>query len=397
MSELKVLQTLVAEHLGVDSGEKLWRIENSPLEGRGVFANRDIQVGEVIFKDSPLVSGPRAGTSAKLHCVICMKVRNLKPCSKGCGLPICSPECAQNLNHIKECEFITSHDGNFNEISVELFRALTPIRAIFFDEKQKELLLNLCKHVHQKHGFEVELLKLKINLTEAEERLLRETCYVLDANAFEIMVDSKDGFDEFSLRGLYPIGALLNHSCVPNTTHLFDNNQRMIIKSTVFIPKDAEILTSYTTLLWATAARRHHLWTTKHFYCTCERCKDPKECNTFLSALKCTNPIVCDGILSPLDAMDRNSKWLCDLCGIKVNRSAIGMVQSALGSMLMTINMANPNDLIDLLKNRVHKVVPMTNQIVAELKCRVVWLLGRSDGSLWNGNVVYTFLNILNI
>lgn len=388
MSDLQELEKLVENHLNIDENSKQnlsWRIDNSPLEGRGVFATRDIQVGEIIFKNSPLIVGPRAGVSAKLHCVICLKISNLMPCTKGCGLPVCSFECEQNLNHFKECEFIKNHNGNMSEISIELFRSLTPLRALLMEASQQKLLLSLASHCDPKHGFEVELLKSKINLSESEEDLLRKICYVLDANAFETMVESKEGFEDFSLRGLYAVGALLNHSCVPNTTHLFDDNQRMIVKSCLFIPKGAEILTTYTTLLWATAARRHHLWTTKHFYCRCTRCQDPKEFNSCLSGLKCTLPSSCNGILYPLDAMDIRSKWKCDLCGFLLPRSSIGMIQSLLGSLLLTVDMRNPLEVVKLLKERIHKVVAPKNHIAVELKCRVVWTLGRTEGNLWNG------------
>lgn len=385
MCDLEVLKNLVDEHLDSDKEERCWEIKISPLEGRGIFATRNIQVGEVILKDVPLITGPRAGISSKLHCIICMKLSNLRACSKGCGLPLCSSECEQNLNHLKECEFIVNRGGNFSEICLELFRSLTPIRALLLEERQQQLLYSLAQHVHSKHGFEVVLIKSKINISEEEENALKKICYVFDANAFETVVGVAESADDFSLRGLFPISALLNHSCVPNVTHLFDKNQRMLFKSTVFIPKDAELLTSYTSLLWATAARRHHLYTTKHFYCQCQRCKDPKEFESCLSGLKCTNPNICEGVLFPVDPMDMNSKWMCDLCGLKISRRGISIIQSTLGSMLSSINTANPNELVVLLKERIHHVVPVNNHIVAELKSRVVWMFGRIKTNGWDG------------
>lgn len=401
MCDIEVLEKLVEDHVGTEIKEKCWKIEKSILEGRGIFTTRDIKPGEVVFIDSPIISGPRAGIATKPHCVICMELSDLKPCSKGCGLPVCSEECEDNLNHLKECDFIQKHGGNFKEISLELFRSLSPMRALFLDEKQQKLLLCLANHVHEKHGFEIGLIKSKISLNEEEEQFLRKICYVFDANAFEVVVDAKDNLEDFSIRGLYPVSALLNHSCVPNTTHLFDKNQRMIVKTTAFIPKGSEILTSYTSLFWATAARRHHLWTTKHFYCNCQRCKDPKEFGSCLGGLKCVNPTICEGVMFPIDPLDHNTKWVCDLCEFKVTRKTISIIQSALGSMLSTTNMVNPNEIIKLLKERIHRVVPLSNQIVAELKCRVVWLLGRKSNSLLNGkknihrNLMLCYINFL--
>lgn len=125
------------------------------------------------------------------------------------------------------------------------------------------------------------------------------------------------------------------------------------------------------------------MWTTKHFLCLCRRCKDPTEFNSGLSGLKCTNPI-CDGILFSMDTMNQNSKWACNKCEQKINRKGIAVMQSALGSMLCSTELANVHHLITLLRERIHNVVPVSNHICIELKMRVAWLLGR-DSALWNG------------
>jgi SET domain-containing protein len=79
-----------------------------------------------------------------------------------------------------------------------------------------------------------------------------------------------------SLRGLYPLAAMMNHACTPNTRHGYDEKQKMTVRATTLIPAGSEITSSYTSLLWGTAARRHHLKITKHFLCTCPRCRDPQ-------------------------------------------------------------------------------------------------------------------------
>lgn len=124
---------------------------------------------------------------------------------------------------------------------------------------------------------------------------------------------------------------------------------------------------------------------TKHFYCTCERCQDPKEFGSGLSGLKCTNPEGCQGVLYPVEPLEKDSKWLCDVCGFGVSRNGVGMIQSALGSMLQASNLAVPKELIQLLQDRIHKCLPMTNQIVMELKSRLIWTIGRTPGCSWDG------------
>lgn len=77
------------------------------------------------------------------------------------------------------------------------------------------------------------------------------------------------------LRGLYPLGALLNHECTPNTRHSYDPRGRMLIRAARPVAAGEELTVTYSALLWGSPARRQHLLRTKHFLCGCSRCKDP--------------------------------------------------------------------------------------------------------------------------
>jgi hypothetical protein len=114
----------------------------------------------------------------------------------------------------------------------------------------------------------------------------------MDANAFETaqipkeVINNKPAFSTEeerplnglvpSLRGLYPLAAMMNHACTPNTRHGYDEEQKMTVRAASFIPAGTEITSTYTSLLWGTSARRHHLKITKHFLCYCPRCRDPQ-------------------------------------------------------------------------------------------------------------------------
>lgn len=121
---------------------------------------------------------------------------------------------------------------------------------------------------------------------------MRLACYVMDATAFETAQIPKEMISKKpvvsteeerplngltpSLRGLYPIAAMMNHACVPNTRHGYDERQKMTVRATVDIPAGTEITNTYTSLLWGSPARRRHLGITKHFLCSCPRCSDPQ-------------------------------------------------------------------------------------------------------------------------
>lgn len=103
---------------------------------------------------------------------------------------------------------------------------------------------------------------------------MKRVCRIFDTNAFETVL-IVDGKTSISLRGLYPLGALQNHSCTPNTRHYFTNNNVMITRASVDIKAGEELTMTYTDLLWDTSLRRQYLIASKHFECNCKRCCDP--------------------------------------------------------------------------------------------------------------------------
>lgn len=121
-----------------------------------------------------------------------------------------------------------------------------------------------------------------LGLAFSEEEIL-EACAILDTNAFEM----KRGRIKF--RGLFPLVSMMAHDCVPNTRHVFDKKDAILLFATVDIKQGATLTATYTQPLWNTMTRRAHLRSAKCFDCTCQRCADPQEMGTFLSAIKCTN------------------------------------------------------------------------------------------------------------
>lgn len=58
------------ELLGHDPG---WEVRESEVGGFGVFANRDFDIGEVIFRDLPVIIGPRCLPNCPKLCVRCLR------------------------------------------------------------------------------------------------------------------------------------------------------------------------------------------------------------------------------------------------------------------------------------------------------------------------------------
>lgn len=381
------LSQLVNEHLSAcGTLSAKWIIADSPLGGRGLFAVKDINSGETLFVDTPLVQGPRSRTNLQQSCTVCSKVTGTSfiNCTN-CALILCSEQCKNTDVHQDDCATISRWNTKLplEEIDdTQLSRALTPIRALTLNEKQKEFVTCLQTHVSPQHGDEVRKLTKYFDIPEEEEKFMTLVCCVLDATAFQIA--SPYGRDESSKRGLYPVAGLMNHNCVANTRHSFDKKNRMTVQAVKPIRAGTEILTCYTGALWGTPARRHHLYKTKQFFCKCERCADPTERGTLLAALRCLST-ECPGSLLPIEPLKTASSWRCLNCSLVVPANSIGAIQSALGSLMGSLDFENISQLENFLINRVTKYIPRTNQIVADLQCRLIWLLGETEGLRWHG------------
>lgn len=111
-----------------------------------------------------------------------------------------------------------------------------------------------------------------MKLDKDDEQIMITTCNIMDANCFETITYRHDKL--ISLRGLYPIASFMNHSCIPNTMHNFNEQLLMTVKASLPIYKGQEITTTYTNLIWPTSLRQNHLFISKQFICTCIRCRD---------------------------------------------------------------------------------------------------------------------------
>ncbi|CAG4998078.1 unnamed protein product [Parnassius apollo] len=357
----------------------------SPLGGRGLFTTENISSGEVLFVDHPLVYGPRSGTIIQRGCTVCnvLNTNNLFKCYK-CSLLLCSESCQNNSAHYNDCRVIS---GWRNKVPIEevddelLSRALTAIRALLLNEDQKQFITSLQAHVLPQHGTEIKDLRQYFEIpTEDEQFMILASC-VLDANAFQIATSYER--KEMGKRGLYPVSSLMNHHCVPNTRYNYNSDLQMIVKAVKPIRAGSEIFTCYTGLLWGTPARRIHLYKTKHFFCKCERCADPTERGTLLAALKCFSS-ECPGSLLPIEPLKSSSSWRCLECGLRVPCDNICTLQSALGSLMGSLDFGNIDELENFFLTRVTKYIPKTNQIVVDLQCRLIWKLGEVEGLSWH-------------
>ena len=78
------------------------------------------------------------------------------------------------------------------------------------------------------------------------------------------------------------------------------------------IAEGEHISTMYSHAMWGTVARRDHLFSTKKFWCSCERCQDITESGSDLST------IFDDGHpMLPTDPLNTDSDWVCEKTGMR--------------------------------------------------------------------------------
>lgn len=389
-SLIDITNKLLIEHLkdhDLYEENPSWIIKESIHGKRGVFATRNIDAGEIIYRDKPIIDGPRYGSDPSDICVICYKETNGRICKKGCGLLLCIDCDETSTKHSMECEQIVNWRGTKMEYFHPLLaRCLCAIRSLFLDSKCKRLAHMLISHHNNKyHGLEVNDLKqLKFNINEEQENYMRLICSIMDANAFEVPVGNSR--KSFSIRGLYPMGSLANHNCIPNVMHVFEDNQTMIVKAAVPIEKDQEIYVTYTRLIWSTISRSYHLLRTKHFHCKCFRCSDPTELGSYMSSFLCET---CHGYLVSMEPLKASSSWICTRCNETIPAKKIGLLMSVLGARIKNFKDDDVEEKLDFIDKKLTKIVAPNNQVIVELKYNLIWILGHKVGYKYNGNVFH--------
>ncbi|XP_049964307.1 SET domain-containing protein SmydA-8-like [Schistocerca serialis cubense] len=257
-----------------------------------------------------------------------------------------------------------------------LARASAALRCLALPEGARRLVARLYAHPHPRHGWEVTDLatELRSAPTPSQLRFMRRACAVMDANAFEVSA---------GVRGLYPLSAMMNNECSPNTTHGFDESHAMVVRAAVDIPEGRELTNSYTPLLWGTPARQRHLQLTKHFLCRCERCTDPQEFGSLLSALRCGRG-GCPGAVVSEDPLDASSPWRCGTCGRQLGAAKARATLAALGAVLARVDTGSA----EAVAARLHcpalaQLLHPSNQVAVELKSCLVWHYGHSASYTW--------------
>nr|XP_003702367.1 PREDICTED: protein msta, isoform B isoform X1 [Megachile rotundata]XP_012138444.1 PREDICTED: protein msta, isoform B isoform X1 [Megachile rotundata]XP_012138445.1 PREDICTED: protein msta, isoform B isoform X1 [Megachile rotundata] len=295
-----------------------WEIHEDSELGRHLLASRDLDPGDVVLSEAPVVWGPALHGDDQRLCVGCGKqCKSSSTRCNSCGWAACKMDCpglTDNTTHGLECSYL---------IKTAIFPrsdVLLVIRMLLLWRKKSKqwMALEKLQSHDDSRGPGTQAYEEAMNMCEHIQRFLpaigagkeivAKICGLIDVNALETAPPR-------GCVAIYNTACLLEHSCVANTRHSFSiddkGRPKITVKALCSIKKGEHLSTMYTHALWATRARRAHLLETKYFSCRCKRCADPTELGSHLGTLRCPHD---NGFILPKDPLDFETDWACDSC-----------------------------------------------------------------------------------
>ncbi|XP_034481961.1 SET domain-containing protein SmydA-8 [Drosophila innubila] len=377
---------------------KCHEVDTNELLGRHLVATRDIRMGEQILREAPVVIGPKvASPPICLGChrnLLAPEKRwgNFHKCSS-CSWPMCSIECEQSPYHQEECRLMAASNFqskiNYNPVEPErkesaycvimLLRCLqlkksNPAAFARLSELEDHLKERLDTPLYQVlRANLITFIKTVLGLRDWPEMEILRIAAILDTNAFEVRQNS----ERRKVRALFPSGAMIAHDCVPNLRHRFDDDMNIVFLAKRNIAKGEILSISYTQALRSTVQRRLHLKQVKCFDCTCARCSDPTELDTFAGSRMCEKCKV--GKFISLNPLQNTANWKCQLCNIVKSAKEVLTQDANLQQEIEELDKTTPEALEDFLYR--HRVeLHETNTHILQVKYALTQLYGNAPG-----------------
>ncbi|KAG7175062.1 SET domain-containing protein SmydA-8-like 3 [Homarus americanus] len=322
--------------------------------GRLLVATRDLEVDDLILTEAPLVLGPKQETEP--ICLGCYRrVSGKYRCSR-CTWPLCGPKCEVSPDHQPECD-VTKAAGV--TISIDdtdggphhLYEVITALRCLVFAGREPKRWRTCAERFNtrylqqgagwpqHRHNQElvVNVLRDRFRLhqypgVDGSEAAIHTVLGLLQIN----QVPTKTSYSE--VQALYPMASLASHSCMPNTKPVWKDG-KLTLRASDPIKRGEAITFIYTDILWGTRARRDHLRQTRLLTCSCQRCADPTELNTYFSALLCRR---CGNNVLPTSPLDDYDPWTCESCSSQISVEEVLRTNLALGAAV-EVALAKPS------------------------------------------------------
>lgn len=211
--------------------------------GRGLFATKDIKVGDLLF-----IATPHA--DAAVETVFRHGTANVAEAAEVTLVDCIVQEQTENISLRQVLAYLEKDTmpsaGNDDDLLKLLAGAGSPLDDEAFEILSRERIVQVVR----RNAFGPDFA----TFDSVQANWERETEPYLPQR----------------LLSLYALPAMINHSCLPNAVRVFCGKQ-MIVHACRPIPQGAEITWSYIPLIQP--KRRHLLESTHGFVCQCERCE----------------------------------------------------------------------------------------------------------------------------
>ncbi len=381
-----------------------YKIIRDETVGRHLVAARNIQAGEIIFKEAPLTFGPLEIT--KPICLGCYtRVTLQSPSCDGCGFPMCSNECANSKTHKDlECAAFSQNGykvnaATFNYEEEELtYSVISPIRTLMLKKLNPDswnLAWMQMSHLAKRKEFDfwkqetekvLSLLQTMIGPEESQPDLVEAILGIHLVNDFEINTADRSKEEEEnvglpSIRGLFALASMPNHDCLANTTHTFGSCQEgfvMTVKALRNIKSGEDITHSYAEPLNTVLARQTLLSMGKFFLCQCKRCSDPTELGTYASSVKC--PGCKKGNVISTNTKELEAAWACEACKESLSAEKISLVTKAVKMAAEQLDLAPKIDDYEKFLSKYSSVLHTNHVLMVDKKYTLAKMYGRMKG-----------------
>ena len=296
------LTTTYTESVVLTLASRSWAVEYEERCGRLVVAARDIQAGEIILRDRAAALGP--DNNPRPVCLVCLArlVRGRVVACRGCGWPLCSLACRDNIgHHARECRLFQSSHTQFDleqwKTTCPSYNAIMVLRLLWLRENQPDTwdLIDILMDHREENTLRISpaeenvitFIRHHCNLSQFSRADIIHVMGIIDTNAYIIGENQSRNVD---IQGLFPTTSIINHSCQPSTLCFATEDFSMVCRALVDIKAGEEITTNYLYYqyqMFGLSYRAEELQSYWHFQCECGRCRDRTELGSYVDSLVC--------------------------------------------------------------------------------------------------------------
>lgn len=223
-----------------------------PGKGRVLVASRRIEVGEPIFRESPLHVVWEEGKTLGALRAVC---DGFEEGEEEVSWYLCAL-CSLTVEQLAGQGPMTA-------------RKRFAWRQMSAEQQARALLLHQGDRAESSTEIAAEIAR-RMAPGFCDPELLGKLVLVWKMNCFDVSEEGRPG------SALYFLPSLMSHSCFPSAMWHADRNNNFVLRARRRIEPGEEITITYLDeeeLVGTASARREHLYRTKDFWCRCSRCE----------------------------------------------------------------------------------------------------------------------------